>query len=116
VTRWTSSSADISFLGSLLIERVELVVDHDDLEIAVLLDRGERFARGGDAGKGDDERIVQRPCGGVKPFDEFLQHQRFVVADKNRLTGFFMERRARGRRIVAGTAEKRKETLYSAPS
>jgi len=32
-------------LGASLVERVELVVDDDGLEIAVLLDRGERVAR-----------------------------------------------------------------------
>src|SRR5258708_3950912 len=70
-------------LGAFLIEGVELVVDDDGLEIAVLFDRGERIARRGDPGKRDADRIVERAGGGVQPLDEFLQHQRFIVDDKN---------------------------------
>src|SRR5260370_2421998 len=61
-------------LGAFLIEGVELVVDHDGLEIAVLLDRGERFARRGDARKGDAEPIIAGAPGRLQPFDAFLPH------------------------------------------
>src|SRR6267143_3063412 len=70
-------------LGAFLIESVELVVDHDGLEIAVLLDRGERFARRGDPGKRDAERIVERAGGRVQAFDEFLENERLVVDDED---------------------------------
>src|SRR5260370_11339459 len=104
-------------LGAFLIEGVELVVDHDGLEIAVVLDRGERFARRGDARKGDAERIIEGARGRVQAFDEFLQHQRFIVDDKNPADRLFHgAARKRESGLLRETAGKRKERLYSAPS
>src|SRR5437867_6451826 len=76
-------------LGAFLIESVELVVDHDGLEIAVLLDRGERLARRGDSGKRDAERIVERAGGRVQPLDQFLENERLVVDDEDPADRFF---------------------------
>src|SRR5467141_2334976 len=89
-------------LGAFLIESVELVVDHDGLEIAVLLDRGERFARRGDPGKRDAERIVERAGGRVQPFDEFLENERLVVDDEDPADRFF-HGTVREYRIVASS-------------
>src|SRR3989441_9565064 len=89
-------------LGAFLIEGVELVVDHDGLEIAVLLDRRERFARRGDPGKRDAERIIERAGGRVQPFDEFLEHERLVVDDEDPADRFF-HGTVREYRIVASS-------------
>src|SRR2546427_423910 len=89
-------------LGAFLIESVELVVDHDCLEIALLLDRSERFARRGDPGKRDAERIVERAGGRVQPFDEFLENERLVVDDEDPADRFF-HGTVREYRIVASS-------------
>src|SRR3989441_5883540 len=89
-------------LGAFLIESVELVVDHDGLEIALLLDRSERFARRGDPGKRDAERIVERAGGRVQPFDEFLENERLVVDDEDPADRFF-HGTVREYRIVASS-------------
>ena len=71
----------------LAVEVVELVVDHDRLHVAVLFQGLERLARGGDAGEGEAERVVERAGGGVEAFYELAQYQRLVVDDEHAADG-----------------------------
>jgi hypothetical protein len=64
---------------ALRVHGVERVVDHDRLDVAVLLDRVQRLLCGGDAHEDDTERVVQAASGRVEPLDELAQHQALVV-------------------------------------
>ena len=71
----------------LAVEVVELVVDDDRLDVAVLLERLERFARGRDAGEGEAERVLERAGRGVEAFHKLAQYQRLVVDDEHAADG-----------------------------
>src|SRR5262249_53686173 len=74
---------------------VRLVVDHDGLDIAVLLDRGERLLGGRDAGESDPERVVERPRRRVQALDELLQNEELVVDDEDAADRLFHRVRRR---------------------
>jgi hypothetical protein len=66
-----------------VVQRIERVVGDHRLDVAVGLDRGERLARGGDAGERHAQRIVEALGGGIEAPGQFPQHQLFIVDDKN---------------------------------
>ena len=70
-------------VAAVVLQGVEGVVDDHGLDVAVLLDRLERVARGGDAGEHDAERVVQALGGRVQALDELLEDQRLVVDDQD---------------------------------
>jgi hypothetical protein len=69
-------------------KRVKLVIHQHRLDVAVILDRGERFARRGHAAEGDSERVVERAGGRVQALDDLAQRERFVFNDQDSAEGF----------------------------
>jgi hypothetical protein len=55
-----------------VLHRVELVVDDDDLDVAVALDQLQPFLGGQRADEGDAERVVERARRGVQALEELL--------------------------------------------
>jgi len=73
---------------AVAFQGVERVVDDHRLDVAVALDRGERFGGGSDAAEGDSERVVEGTRGRVQALDDLAQRERFVFDYQDPAEGF----------------------------